>query len=446
MYLSKDKAHPSVLSEGIISSKAIADEIGTFNFRLPASSKGRVQAVVRMPTSSKVSDVRRALHRQEQFEEGVEMIEFWTDTGEHMDMKKNIMHYYPHGTCTGTILIKGGFRELYIAMAGVEFGMSLRYDVHMTLTDVIQCILVKLKTICGDPELVDLTRVQLCFGEKKLPIELCFTYPNFALSEKIRLCDINLGKEGEPCTVMFKRSRDGVNAFFVLPMSGEQNIYDVKEMVYVKQREENLKQGDTGWVAGVLHPKKVLTNAIVWDDEDENVSPCGVRTVYVYRPGDKGYEAAPELDLNETYLSFHPPPRGLPQLVSIHENYAIPHLSDLGILPGTTLTLSFFSSSLKQWSHNIAAPQPDISEDVSIKIVGGPVIRLPVVMDTPLEELYVTLWRATGMSPHETVLLTDEGRLLHRADSMTSLGLLPETILLCKTQQGGKGGKGGVEK
>ena len=441
LFLSADKAHPSVLSDGIVSVRERCDSDGglcTFHFRLPASSKGRVQTSVTLPRTSTVRQVRDALHRQERFEAKPNQVVFWTELGVQMKTDSPMTDYFPSARHTGLILVRGGNREVYVESAGgVRHAMSFRWTVHLTLADIVQAVYGRLKATCGGcPELVDLRNVRLSHGDVVLDTARCFHYPDRSLANTARLAEVlgqsAQGTGGGPSTAVFRRHRDGRDALYVVPVAEDTTVADVKDALLAKEREESIQGADNGWVAGVLHPKKINRRCIQWDDVDESVAPYGVRTVYLHRPGDQGYEPAADLDSSEQYLSFRAPRRLTPTFVSIEEDYTIPHLSDLGILPDSTLTLSFFSAALKAWSHEVPPP-PSSAEDVSIKIKNGPVVRLPVDMDAPLEKLYVTLWCATGITSQEAVLLTDEGRLLHRGDTMRSLGLLPETTLLCKT-------------
>ena len=146
-------------------------------------------------------------------------------------------------------------------------------------------------------------------------------------------------------------------------------------------------------------------------------------------------------------LSFSPPANQyaavtLPTFVDPIENFRIPHLSDLGVFPGTDVFVEFYHAHSQQWSNEIAQalvvdgrladddlqPQgtstalstvsvgPDAAAPryVTVKNSRGAVHRFAVVADrTTMHDLSLLNFCATGEPPMFHLLVADGGRAVN---------------------------------
>lgn len=146
-------------------------------------------------------------------------------------------------------------------------------------------------------------------------------------------------------------------------------------------------------------------------------------------------------------VSFAPPPsvmynQQLPQFVSIESDYRVPHLTDLGVWPGSEIMCEVYDPQTQQWSGEVegdvaAATQAYIPahELITLRCVeSNRVVRVPCTPTTPMEVVLTMLWMATGALPMFTVLLSERGRLIAPFETLASLNLLPQTTLFFATR------------
>eukprot|EP01064_Diplonema_japonicum_P012416 TRINITY_DN19888_c0_g3_i1.p1 TRINITY_DN19888_c0_g3~~TRINITY_DN19888_c0_g3_i1.p1 ORF type:complete len:445 (+),score=86.74 TRINITY_DN19888_c0_g3_i1:48-1382(+) len=428
-FLSSSKNHPSVLSDDIITKKGPESD-AVLVFRLPESNKGRVQTTLRLPLTASVGEMKRQLLGLENFTDP-ESLELWHD-GVVMEEGRTLLTYTETGFL-GMIRVRGGHKEIRIATAGVDIVFPMKWSVAQTLTDILRCIVTRTKKLCG--RMLDLTTIRLCMGGTTLPIEKCYRYPRQYLDNSQTLASLGVSQAGQPCSVKFRRLRNGEEVFYLLPLGGDSTVGDLEEAVVKQQREDAEKDADEGWVAGVLRPKAAGSiHRRVWDDEDETVSPCGVRRIYLFMPDSPQYCTSEGLNKGEPYFTFHPPSKEAPAFIDVDQDYSVPHLTDLGVIPGVVLEMSFYCPGIKAWSGSLEeAKQDDGSEEeITVKIENGSILRIPARLDEPFESIYYKVWCATGLPPFETTLITEQSIAIHRRDTLDSLGLLPESVLICK--------------
>ncbi|KAJ9472954.1 hypothetical protein DIPPA_18014 [Diplonema papillatum] len=469
-HFSTKKEHPSVLTDEIIS--CAPDRPCVLAFRLPATRKGCVQATLRAPLTATVGEVRRQLWQQQGFELAEASVDLWLN-GSRMRPEDRLAAYAPTGFIPDTIHVTGGSRELRLRPANApNRTFSFRWSLHLTLSDLAEAVYLHFKAFAGprpfDLSLVRIEQVSAAGERAVLPLEKCYAYRNACVplaatlasllgpSRVVRMAAPTAGRmEASICTVKLKRFRKGIPHIEEHTLDAEATVSDLINEVLRSDREERAQLADDGWVAGVLRPShKNLPQAQLWDDEDEDVSPCGVRTAYMYTVDDPAaYAPTPDVDAGEPYFSFHAPPLGEPHFVSIEDDYTVPHLSDLGVVPDTILDVSFFHPSLQVWSSDpeataarrpvpckihlpIGVPPACCLENeesiVIVKLSTGPSLRLPIDPNQPFEVLQNRIWCATGLLPSHVLLYTDWGRPLGPHESINSCELMPESILHCK--------------
>ena len=444
IYYSEDGSHPSILTDEIVSYRD-KNEVVSFMFRLPSCSKKRAQAVIRMPLSSTVRQVRKELQEQEDFEAGEDSVEFWLEGGT-MDLDDE-MSKYAIGGFVPLIMVRGGYHDITVTTGSSLSSMSMRWNVHSTLSDLLTSIHSRLCSTTKRP--TDPGLMRLTYNDKILPLEQCYRLNQGTVDSNATLYDIGLTtSEDQPCTVKFRRSQDGKPKIIILPMTGSATIKKVTESVLNMQMKEQERFFDDGWVAGVLRPnKQSLANSeskksISYDDEDETISPCGIHEVYLRTPNSVGYQPCADLERGVSYLTFHPPPLtlsavddGMLRFISINDNYLIPHLSDLGLCPGCSVDLSFWNPSDRIWSSEVQHPDHPDKTEISIAIkksgLSTSVIKIPLSPIHTSQEILNLIWCMTGIGTHEALLSDEEGRTLHPLDTMLSTGLLPESGLVC---------------
>jgi len=190
-----------------------------------------------------------------------------------------------------------------------------------------------------------------------------------------------------------------------------------------------------------------------FDDDDEEVAPRGVKRVYVHdhdllvRTSDKVravahgikfareaadvkktvLDLADELRRTPLVLSFNPPQNQFkavdePSFVDPCDNFSIPHLCDLGVVPNTEVFVEFFDPHAQEWSSEVAAAveaSGAVSDDVvdarivTTKNKRGAVHRFTVATDkATVQDLSRLHFCATGDLPMFHVVAADGGRIL----------------------------------
>lgn len=437
--LSTDKKHPSVLSDDLISVQDAGAAV-PITFRLPLSAKGKQQTSLRVPLTSKVSDLKRALRAQEGFDRPAGDLELFVQ-GEELTDERTMLSYEKQGV-KGIVQVRGGYKEVLIATAVIPTCFPVRWSVHSTVTDLAKAVYRRLKDLLG-VDAVDLDKVRVRHKGTPVSLKCAYRYRDQALAWGTTLARLGLGQPGDPCTVKFRRSCDGAISHITLHLSGDTTISEVHEAVVATERRDKEACDDDGWVNGVLrpqsekHPRRVAhaqqAGHRVWDDDDDSVAPAGRKRVYLYTPECPDYHRTADLDKGSVYMAYHPPTRPPPTFRSIEEDHTIPHLSDLGILPDTQLELSFWSEQWKIWSSDVTHLVIDEPPcyDVTVKTCGGMRVRIPVAERETFEEVMLKLWCATGGQPQDTALMAEDGRMLDEFRCMLDYGLLPETTLYC---------------
>jgi hypothetical protein len=261
---------------------------------------------------------------------------------------------------------------------------------------------------------------------REIGIEKCFRYPQPTyLNKSMSMCDLGLcvGHD-DPLVISFLRTKNGAPVVIELTVAGStlvQRIEDIVLGIEARREEERfIPQITTDAV-------NALDSGEGYDDDDEEIAPGGTKRVYFH-----GSRPHP-------MFSFNPPlsdqDRPAPRFISIDEDFTIPHVSDLGIFPGSEIIVEFFDPSTLEWSG-------DLSESVSVALGGSPnefltvrmpsrrqILRVPATPRTTFEAVSQMIWFSTGELPMFMCLMTESGRLLQPYETIASASLLPQSTV-----------------
>ena len=123
-----------------------------------------------------------------------------------------------------------------------------------------------------------------------------------------------------------------------------------------------------------------------------------------------------------------------PVWIDIDMDYSVPHLSDLGVLPGSVVTLAFWSPYYEMWSSDCKL-RPAADDYVAVRALNGLQVHVPVDMDEPVQDVLMRMWCATGHDPRLMQLERPDGVILPEWQSLNQLKVLPGTQLVCTRQQ-----------
>ena len=270
------------------------------------------------------------------------------------------------------------------------------------------------------------------------------------------------------CTVHFRRTIEGKSVLFNIAAVGKSTIDEIaaealeigslpleeldNHLVLSSGEGSEREEGtpDAGLLAGVRTVESTGSGVLVYDDEDEEISPEGVRSVYFHQL----------VTVSTVLLSFNPPVEEVnyqePTFVSIDQDFTIQHLSDAGVLPGAEILYETYNPRTRTWGGDLDdrirhaqvhggspipsghySPEPEkrltlqtSSQDVlTVKTVRGMTVRIPCGPLTTMATVLQSVWCVTGDLPEMSVLQSDTGRVLQEWDCLVDLALFPQATL-----------------
>eukprot|EP01001_Neometanema_parovale_P006202 NODE_2577_length_1388_cov_36.618182_g2449_i0.p1 GENE.NODE_2577_length_1388_cov_36.618182_g2449_i0~~NODE_2577_length_1388_cov_36.618182_g2449_i0.p1 ORF type:complete len:414 (-),score=58.80 NODE_2577_length_1388_cov_36.618182_g2449_i0:62-1303(-) len=388
-------------------------------FQSPLPVNNKSVFIMSSDITQPVSVLKRQLHEQEKFPTPLAQLDFYID-GVLLDDNRSLSSYQSL-THKAIIGIRGAYYDFTVQTALVPYSVSIKWSNHITVTDMLKAVWRKMG--------IDLNRARFRINDRDIDFKHCYKYTEDVLPWDATLQD--LGMTATPDThhhVKFRRCRTGKAFHFSLNCFGYTTIRDIHDQIAETEAKDKAKQEAEAMPSKL--PKEVPDYK--YDDEDEFVSPLGNKRVYLYTPSMAQY-VKEDLATGEPYFSYHPPTRGQPLWVDLEMDFSVPHLSDLGVKPGATVILDFWSDFYNSWSSEIGL-NPTSSDLITIRTLKGHLIRLPVNMSETVEDILLRVWCASGDEPQEIQLQLDDGRILPEWKSLVDLGVMVESTLQCVHQ------------
>jgi len=425
--------HATMLGSPITSSTVNEEDfVRRFQFLSPLPLNGRHLFSMWVDIRRSVAHVKQELHNTELLEAPLSHLALFLEGEELADDRT--LDSYPGIRCLrkSTLALRGSHYDLHVVTAGVEHGMPVRWHPHMTLTELVRSVWRRWR--------IDVTISRFRMRLVVLPTDRCVRNPRLELCGDVSLLDLGFEDHGQKlCGVWFRRAHHGalLNVDLRLPA-----VATVNDVLLALRHWELQRKMDTlgpleGLPGGPFDKLPLAPGAMQADySHDENEDPIfsGHPSVYLFRPDTPGYDAA-GLPEGTAYFSLRRPPLTQPEWVDIELDLSIPHLSDLGVRPGSTITLDFFSKRLRQWSGDEPFPRlPAAAPLITVRAPTGRTLHVAVDMGAPVRDILTRIWCLTGEEPHRLQLELEDRRILPEWQSLEDLDLLPETAFLCTLQ------------
>jgi hypothetical protein len=393
-----------------------------------------------------------------------------SDTGEQLPLTATLLSLgfrFPP-----LLRVHNFYHEIYLVCAEpLGIRMPVPWSPTMTVTDLLEQVSKRLAP--RDLRHVRLSkRTHATSNDKKedaafLDTGRCFVpqVPRY-LAARDSLCALGFcASQEDPVGLTFIRPKDGCPWLYQVPFTGQWTLSDVARFLV----SDVCESGDGG-EGYLIYPcgsaSSTPSRNDPFDDDDEEVFFEGAdgaagrhrgddsyRGVFRWTHGEVGavYGEAAAKACGGYIVSFCPPPSALQSIrpplrfVPIHEDFGIPHLSDLRILPGDEVLVEYFDSMSGRWSGELTNAVTRLlpaawdeaqrhlypnHELITIRsIADGSLVRVPCTPTTSIESILWMYFMATGYLPMFGELLTDNGNVLGPFQTLASANLLPQTTL-----------------
>lgn len=399
-----------------------------------------------------------------------------SDTGEQLPLDATLLTLgfrFPP-----LLRVHGFYHEIYLVCAEpLGIRMPVPWSPTMTVTDLLEQVSKRLA-----PR--DLRHVRLSKRDHAtrgdanaksadsafLDTRRCFVpqEPRY-LAAQDSLCALGFCASLEdPVSLTFIRPKDGLPWLYQVPFTGQWTLADVARYLV-----SNVNEGEDGGEGYLVHcggsaaGGGIPSRAAPFDDEDEEIFFEGADGATGGREdGGDGYRGVftwTHDEVEDVYgadaaracggyiVSFCPPRSALQstrlprRFVPIDEDFGIPHLSDLRILPGDEVLVEYYDSMSGRWSGELTNAVTRLlpaawdeaqrhlypnHELITIRsIANGSLVRVPCTPTTTIESILWMYFMATGYLPMFGELLADNGNVLGPFQTIASANLLPQTTL-----------------
>jgi hypothetical protein len=397
-----------------------------------------------------------------------------SDTGEQLPLDKTLLDMgfrFPP-----LLRVRGFYHELYLVCAEpLGIRMAVPWAPSMTVSDLLEHIQKRLAP--RDLRHVRLRRRRESDGNETqhLDISRCFvpppprSVPTRETLYALKLC----AAVDDPVCLTFLRPKDGRAWLYTVPFTGKWTMAEVAQFLITELCDA---QDVSILDAYLSNPQPLLAAASggtvlpprsPFDDEDEEVlfesadgiagssasSGDALRGMFMWTHAEiqDVYGAHTAAACGGSIISFCPPPsaaqgsRPPQRFIPIDEDFSIPHLSDVGILPGDEVLVEFFDPMSGRWSGELsnavtrllpAAWDADAHtlhpnhELLTIRSLShGAMVRIPCTPTTTVESVLWMYFMATGSLPMFGELVADNGNALAPFQSIAGANLLPQTTL-----------------